>query len=74
MDVHVRDRHTEAVCDQCGFTAMSNLSLYQHRLLHSESMKVKSWYCDLCGRAFKHKHTLNKHIRKHGKPGSVVEK
>ncbi|XP_041971291.1 zinc finger protein 182-like isoform X1 [Aricia agestis] len=64
---HLKTHHeASSVCDQCGLV-LCDRSLARHRLTHAQPR----FTCDTCGRKFKYKMQLAKHVKSHLK---TVEK
>lgn len=57
-----RNKTKKFLCDICGYRAVSELSLMEHRNVH---LNVKNYQCNECGKAFKLKQTLVGHIKIH---------
>jgi hypothetical protein len=73
VDTHVRFSHVAVVCDLCGKEYTSVNTLYAHRSAVHEPRK-NDHPCEICGRPFNSASELRKHIRRHNKDNSLINK
>ena len=72
VDTHVKHAHSTLVCDLCGkVTVAQNLKL--HMATH-HAPKTFEFICAICGKGYSTKNILDKHLKRHSNPDSLINK
>ena len=72
VDTHVKHAHSTLVCDLCGkVTVAQNLKL--HMATH-HAPKTFEFICAICGKGYSTKNILDKHLKRHNNPDSLINK
>lgn len=72
VDTHVKHAHSNVVCDLCGkVTVAQNLKL--HMSTH-HAPKTFEFICTVCGKGYSTKNILDKHLKRHNNPDSLINK
>ena len=79
LETHIKYKHTEAMCDLCGKVVSCGATLrihkYEvHKLKRKKLDEVKKFFCHICGKPYCSKQVLKKHIVKHSREDSTVNK
>ena len=71
---HIRIFHTHELCDLCGKEIANSQSLALHMTSYHQPKKPNSWFCEVCGKGYSSKNILDKHVKRHYKENSLVNK
>jgi hypothetical protein len=72
VDTHIKHSHCTLMCDLCGKETVSqNLKL--HMASH-HAPKTLDYICAVCGKGYSTKNILDKHIKRHNNPDSLINK
>ena len=72
VDTHIKHAHSTLVCDLCGkVTVAQNLKL--HMATH-HAPKTFEFICSICGKGYQTKNILDKHVKRHNNPDSLINK
>ena len=72
VDTHVKHAHSTLVCDLCGKEVVAqNLKL--HMSTH-HAPKTFEYICSICGKGYSTKNILDKHLKRHNNPDSLINK
>ena len=72
VDTHVKHAHSTLVCDLCGkVTVAQNLKLH---MATNHAPKTFEFICAICGKGYSTKNILDKHLKRHNNPDSLINK
>ena len=74
LATHIRIFHTHELCDLCGKEFANSQSLALHMTSYHQPKKPNSWFCEVCGKGYSSKNILDKHVKRHYKENSLVNK
>jgi Zinc-finger of C2H2 type len=58
----------------CGKEFANSQSLALHMTSYHQPKKPNSWFCEVCGKGYSSKNILDKHVKRHYKENSLVNK
>ncbi|TRY68908.1 hypothetical protein TCAL_12788 [Tigriopus californicus] len=73
LNTHIYFVHTRVLCDLCGKEVSNRNSLDLHRSTAHQPREAK-FRCEICGKGYQTKGVLSKHIRRHNREDSLVNK
>ncbi len=72
VDTHIKHAHSMTMCDLCGKEIVSqNLKLHMNA---NHAPKTLDFICAVCGKGYSTKNILDKHVRRHDNPDSLINK
>lgn len=73
LNTHIYFVHTRVLCDLCGKEVSNRNSLDLHRSTAHQPREAK-FCCEICGKGYQTKGVLSKHVRRHNREDSLVNK
>ncbi len=72
VDTHCKHAHSTIVCDLCGKVLVAqNLKLH---MAANHAPKTFEFICPICGKGYSTKNILDKHLKRHNNPDSLINK